>query len=277
MTMATPLLKRCLVALVLSVCLNSAFSPPAPAEELTGRQIMEMKKHRHHKPSELAQIRMVLIDSDGSETERTMTSYQREFEGGLSRYLQVFTDPAGVRGVASLSWETESGQDDQWTFLPALGKLKRVVGGAKRSYFMGTDFANEDMTSENLNGHRYERQADAVLDGEDVYVIDAFPESDDEKSSTGYEHRRLYIRKDILVTPKIEFFERRTGKLMKILSASEFANVGGDAWRPKVSLMDNLKEKHKTRNDVLKYDFAANAVDPGMFKHRHIEQKKHMR
>ncbi len=249
----------------------------ALADDLSGRKVMEMVKDKHEKPVEFSVSEMVLIDSSGEESNRLMNSYSRKFDGELFKTLLTFKSPAGVKGVANLNWEKEDGDDDQWTFLPGLGKLKRVVGGGKRSFFMGTDFANEDLVSENLDNHRYERQDDETIDGEEFYVVDAYPENKETKKNTGYSHRRLYVRKDIMMETIVKYFERRSGKHVKTMTVEEVEEVGGGAWRAKVSLMENHKGNHKTRSITKSWDFSDDSVSPRVFKHRYLKSKKHMK
>jgi hypothetical protein len=251
---------------------------PALADEMTGRQIMEAVSARHERPNEFSVEEMRLLDADGQEEEtRTLRRFAKEFDDGLSKYLLTFDSPAGVRGVAMLTWETAEGEDDQWTFLPATKKLKRIVGGGKRSYFMGTDFANEDLVAEKLDRHRYERQADQDIEGVSHFVIWAFPETKAAKKSTGYSYREIFIRKDNLFQDKINFFERRTKKHMKTLTVLEASQIDGDGWRADKSLMYNHKEKHQTLSIIQSRDFKDEAISKAVFKHRYIKKKKHMK
>ena len=78
----------------------------------------------------------------------------------------MFDSPAGVEGVALLTWQVASGEDDQWISLPAAGgDLKRQASGSKRNYFMGTDFANEDLVAEDRSKYSYERSDDVTIAG----------------------------------------------------------------------------------------------------------------
>jgi len=266
-----------------AICAGMALVLPiitgtASAQDMTGRQIMEAVSARHERPNEFSVEEMRLLDADGQEEEvRTLRRFAKEFEGSLSKYLLTFDSPAGVKGVAMLTWETAEGEDDQWTFLPATKKLKRIVGGGKRSYFMGTDFANEDLVAEKLDRHRYDRQADQVIDEVDHYVVWAFPETKAAKKSTGYSYREIFIRKDNLFQDKINFFERRTKKHVKTLTVLEASQIDGEGWRADKSLMNNLKEKHQTLSIIQSRDFKDEAISSAVFKHRYIKKKKHMK
>jgi len=255
----------------------ASFVPVQAADDLTGRQIMDEASERHDTPNEFSTQEMILIDRKGNERSRAVRRFQLEVEDGLKRLLMVFDTPKGVKGVAMLTWEKKDAEDDQWTYLPALKRLKRIVGGGKRNYFMGTDFANEDFDVEDRDSFKYERLEDATYDGKEVYVVDAFPVGKDAKKNTGYERRRIYIGKDNFFQYKTDFYERRTGKHLKTMTVEEVATLDGGIMRAKRALMDNFKNKHKTRVVTKSWDFSKKAVSPKIFKHRYIERKKHMR
>ena len=238
---------------------------------------MDQVIERHEKPTEFTKLDMILIDKSGNETRRQMRQYEKEFEDKLTKQLMVFDAPAGVRGVAMLTWEKKEADDDQWLYLPALGRLRRVVGGGKRNYFMGTDFAHEDFETEDLDEHRYERKPDVVIGGKKHFVVDAFPHAPAVKKSTGYHFRRLYIRQENFLQYKIEFFERRSKRHLKTLMVKKAELIEGNTWRAKISIMQNFDKKHATRLEVISRDFSESAVNPKVFRPRFLKSKKHMR
>ncbi|WP_051610072.1 outer membrane lipoprotein-sorting protein [Terasakiella pusilla] len=247
------------------------------AEDLTGREIMTTVSERHKRPYEYSVEEMRLVDASGNEEVRTLRRFAAELEDGLSKYLLTFDSPAGVKGVAMLTWERNDGDDDQWTFLPATKSLKRIVGGGKRNYFLGTDFANEDLVAENLDRFRYERQADQTIDNVDYYVIWAFPEAQATKESTGYTYREIYIRKDNFFQDIVKFFERRSKKHIKTLTVTKSSPIDGEGWRTDESVMVNFKEDHKTISKIMERSFKQEDVPEEIFKHRYITKRKHMK
>jgi hypothetical protein len=230
---------------------------------------------------------MTLIDRRGNVEERTLRRYAREVQDSLYRYLIVFDAPAGVRGVALLTWQNRGTSDDQWIHLPAYGRqMKRSADGGKRNYFMGTDFAFEDMTSEDREKFRYERQPDtqaeikdqtgAVIDTVDSYVVDAYPKDEALAADSGYEYRRLYISKDRFFIRRIDFYDRR-GRFLKSQHTWDMVHIDGDTWRANTILMDNDKEKHQTLVKVLGRDLSEEAVPDKMFEQRWVTSGRHLR
>jgi hypothetical protein len=247
------------------------------AADMSGFDIMKASTDRHDRPIEYSVEEMKLVDADGNVEEvRSLRRYARQGDDGLSKYLLTFDSPAGVKGVAMLTWETKGGEDDQWTFLPAFKKLKRIVGGGKRNYFLGTDFANEDLVEENLERYRYERQADQPVNGVPHYVVVAYPETKEAKKSTGYNHREIFIRQDDLFNTMVKFYERRTKKHVKTLTVTKESAIDNGGVRADESVMDNHKEKHKTISRIMSRDFDDAKVPAAVFKKRYITKKKHI-
>jgi hypothetical protein len=255
--------------------------------ELTGRDIMDEVSQRHDVDSRFELNEMILIDKSGNETRRKMRSYLRTQKNGLSKSLLIFDFPKGISGVACLTWERTGNNDDQWTFLPAMGnQLKRISSGGKSgsgerkkggrtNYWMGTDYTFEDLLPEKRENFRYERMGDSTWHDVPAFVIETFPAS--EEISTGYQKRTLTITKSNFFIVQIEYFALRSGKLLKTLSLSGVQPIFQDTWGAKQSLMDNHQRRSKTIIHYLEQDFDPGAFPNKVFSHRFIESKKHMR
>ncbi|WP_155976375.1 outer membrane lipoprotein-sorting protein [Novispirillum itersonii] len=260
---------------------------PALSEELSGQAIMDEVSRRHDRPYEREDQKMQLVDARGNIEDRQVRRYAREGDGGLYRYVVVFDSPAGVAGVALLTWQNKGADDDQWMYLPAYGReMKRTAKGGKRNYFMGTDFAFEDMTAEDKAKFRYDRQPDAVaeirdengqvVETADSFVLDAYPVAEDVKEESGYQYRRLYIRKDIYFIQRVDFFDRR-GRFIKSQHSRSLVNVDGQTYRADITVMDNEKEKHRTIIRVQGRDLNEAAVPAGNFEQRWITTGRHLK
>ena len=256
-------------------------------EDMTGAQIMDEVSGRHDRPYEMENQAMTLMDDRGNTEDRKLRRYAREVEDDLYRYLLVFDEPAGVRGVALLTWQNRGASDDQWIHLPAYGReMKRSADGGKRNYFMGTDFAFEDMTSEDRSKFSYERQADeiaeikdetgTVVESIDAFVVDAYPKDEDLAAETGYQYRRLYISKDRFFIRRIDFFDRR-GRYLKTQHSRDMVQIEGDTWRANTTVMDNDKLKHKTLVHVESRDLSEDSVPARMFEQRWVTSGRHLR
>ena len=269
------MIKRALLAIILLGLASLSLPRPSLAGEPDGRAIMDEVSRRHDADVETQTQRMVLVESGGTTTERVLRRYARKGADGLSRYLLVFDEPSGVRGVALLTWE-KPGDNDQWTYLPALGnQLKRIAGGGRRNNFMGTDFAFEDLTIEDRDSFVYARQPDEMLDGQKAFVIDATPAKDSD--STSYERRRLHILQSNYMISRVEFFAKGNGRHIKTFVVEAMAPAGGQRWHATRTSRETRKDSHKTLTTTLSRSDASSDVPEEVFTHLYIQSKRHMR
>ena len=98
---------------------------------------------------------MVLKNQYGEETQRNMHSKTLEQLDDGDKSLIVFDSPQDVKGTAFLSFTHQVGTDDQWLFLPALKRVKRISSSNKSGPFMGSEFAYEDISSQEIEKYTY--------------------------------------------------------------------------------------------------------------------------
>ena len=136
--------------------------------------------------------------------------------GGIDRFCgsRVIRVAAGVgRTTACDGKNGERGRDnDNWLYLPALKKTKRIASGDKSGSFMGSDFTYADMTERNLDNYDYELLQAAEIDGVPVWVVQAVPNTDKEIDETGYTRIVYAVRQDDAIVVRATFFLRRGGR-----------------------------------------------------------------
>ena len=248
-----------------------------PVEKMTGEEIYEEVGKRHGKPIEFEIQKITLTDDKGAEEVRDVKRYARTVGPGEHRYLMVFHSPDAIRGAATITWKRRFKKDGQWIYLPATGgKPVRLVGGGKKNYVMGTDFTAEDLASESSDKLAFERQDNETLNGNEHLVIDVMPDDADLKSETAYKRRRLWIDKSNFVVMRTDYFDWRD-KLIKRQTASNIKNVEDDVWRADVQTMENFKDGHKTRIEVIERKFDEDSVPLDLFFERTLVSGDHVR
>ncbi len=234
---------------------------PALSYGLTGLEVMQKQKELQQASDEQETIQMKLTDKKGNVKEREIVRYSMKTAGGLNKIMIVFLKPGDVKGTGLLTWEQKDREDDQWLYLPELGKEKRIASGGKKTKFMGTDFAFEDLRPENLSTHKYELVGSEQVEGNDCFMVEAMPEGKEAKES-GYSKRKLWVRKDIHFTVKVEYYDK-TGKLIKVQESKSPKQVSGTVWRSDEIVMKDIGDAHQTSlsirsralNKGLKEDF----------------------
>jgi len=246
-------------------------------ENLTGKQIFDEILNRHEISYASEKQTMTLIDSNGNEENRKVHYYLRTDDDGGKKSLIIFENPSGIRGVALLNWSNKDKEDRQWIYLPAYGnKMKRIAKGGKRNYFMGTNFAYEDLSFPNKDNYQHKRLEDENIDGKDYFVVEISPNNDTEKKESGYSLQRYWIEKERFIITQISFFNRR-GKFFKKEILSDFKNISGNMWLPSSLLMENIKEKHSTVLKVLSRGLSEESVPESYFQQRFIISGKYLR
>ncbi|MEE4243720.1 MAG: outer membrane lipoprotein-sorting protein [Desulfopila sp.] len=170
------------------------------SEVRDGMVIMEQVYAKEQATTFSATVEMILIGNDGGQRSREMKMYTRHYEDVTKRVVFIL-DPPDVRGTALLTYDYPSAdqQDEQWMYLPALHRTKRISAGNRSGSFMGSDFSYGDMTQKSLQSHTYrllqERQdGDAAL-----WVIEALPIDEETAALYGYSRSLLLVRQDNFV------------------------------------------------------------------------------
>ncbi|MDQ7003815.1 MAG: outer membrane lipoprotein-sorting protein [Ghiorsea sp.] len=231
----------------IAVGLSLAFSAPVYASEpTTGLEIMKLVEARDDGNDLIQKMTQRLIDKRGSVRERQMISFRKDY-GLDSKSVSYFLSPANVRDTAMLTWDyaDEAKDDDQWLYLPALKKVRRISSSDRGDYFMGTDFTFEDIKSTpELGDYNWTLQGSEVLDGQDVWVVDAEPKTKELIKNLGYSKVRYAVRKDIYMYIKVDFWDRK-GRELKHLISTGITQVDG-IWTATGGLMTNVQTNHKT-------------------------------
>ncbi|MFH1726129.1 MAG: outer membrane lipoprotein-sorting protein [Elusimicrobiota bacterium] len=274
-------MKRTLLLVVALLCAALASASPAgAAEKLTARQIMQKQKDLHRTSSEIEHQKMVLIDRRDKKENRELRRYNLEVKKDVYKYLIIFLAPKDIRGTSLLTWQHEDAPDDQWLFLPAAKKLKRVAEGSKKGYFMGTDFTYEDLSPEPLDDNKYKLLREEECPGKegkgkDCWVIESVPANEEVLKASGYSKKHLWVRQDIFFTAKIEFFNKR-GKHVKTQVMMDVDKVEGTIYRAGKALMDHETKKHKTLMVVTKREINAK-IDKQLFSERSVLKQEGLR
>lgn len=223
----------------------AVLAAPAAGWGQSGSETMQTQRELHRLRDEEERQVLRLVSKTGAVKERKIVLYTLSGAGGLHKILLRFLAPRDVENTALLTWEAKDGDDDQWLYLPATRKPKRVAASGKKNRFMGTDFAYEDLRPESLPAHRYTLVGTEAVEGVECQVIEAVPATDRQAADTGYSKRKIWIRKDNLVTVKREYYDRQ-GKLEKVESRRKLVNVTGNVWRTNEVEMQDVQNGTKT-------------------------------
>lgn len=186
----------------------------------TGLEIMRKVIDVQKVKSSAMDIRMVLTNVKGDVSTRRIQTLMVDDEG-LTKTITLFLEPASVKNTRFLTVQNESRNDDQWIYLPALRKVKRIVSSEKNGSFMGSDFSYSDMSysDDTINSSTHTLLREEYLNEIECYVVESIP---DENSSSSYGKEISWVDKKTWLTPKVEFYGADRTTLAKTLKSEEF-------------------------------------------------------
>lgn len=199
---------------------------------------------------------MTLINRSGKKSTRRMRSRVLEVQGDGDKSMSIFDEPADVKGTASLTHSHATDADEQWLYLPALKRVKRISSKNKSGPFMGSEFAFEDISSQEVDKYTYRYLGDVDLDGRVTHQVEAIPAY----AHSGYTRLINWIDQERLVSVKVEYFDRKNSPL-KTLEISEFTQYLDKFWRPARMEMQNEQTGKSTILEMSDYKFQNGLTD----------------
>ena len=231
-------MKRLAVLVALSLGASAA-TAQTPQEQ--GLQLaLKIDKANEGFRTEVADVDMDLINRYGDRIRRTMTILVIEGDSDGDKSRVEFLTPPDVNGTKLLTWTHKSGDDDQWLFMPAIKRIKRISSRSKSGSFMGSEFSYEDMSSQEVEKYTYKFIAETELDGRKVWKYERYPR--DRRS--GYTRQIIWTDKEYMNALKVEYYDRKN-ELLKTATFKGYKKYGR-FWR--VSSIDMFNQQTQKRS-----------------------------
>ena len=181
-----------------------------------------------------AGMTMVLRNRQGQESSRQLRFKVLEVEGDGDKSLFVFDQPRDVQGTALLTHGHLTSQDDQWLYLPALKRVKRISSSSRTGSFMGSEFSYEDMSNPEVEKYTYKHLRDEPCGELACTVSELTPV--DRKSN--YSRQLVWQDKAELRTWKVHYYDRKDSHL-KTLVFADYQQYMDRYWRAGEMKMEN--------------------------------------
>lgn len=183
---------------------------------------------------------MTLINANKQKRTRKMKMIILEKDSG-DKSLMTFLSPADVKGTKFLNYEHIDKDDDQWLYLPALKRVKRIASKNKSGSFMGSEFSYEDLSSFSIQKYTFKGEAKLVkLDGKDAYRGERKPIS----KNSGYKKQISWVDAKTFLIKKVEYYDRKK-ELLKTALFEDYKKISG-VWRVGKMTMTNHQNDKKT-------------------------------
>ncbi len=235
--------------LVVALCFLYLPNLALAASALSALDIMKAVEDRDDGDFITQTMEMILIDRKGNKRTRTLASYAMD-RGEDTYSILFFVTPADVKDSAFLTWDYDDNEkdDDQWLYLPALRKTKRIASSDKSGSFMGSDFSYSDMSSRPLDHYQYKIMKEVVINGNPAWQIESLP-NPEEIERTGYRRSILFVRKDNFVVIRAVHWKEKGG-ITKFLDVKKLEQIEG-IWVPTEIQMTSRKGKEVRHRTVL--------------------------
>ena len=199
---------------------------------------------------QVAELNMLLKNRQGQQSSRALSVKTLEVDGDGDKSLTVFDSPRDIKGTAFLSFTHALTPDDQWLYLPALKRVKRIASANKSGPFVGSEFAYEDLTSQEVEKYTYKWLRDESHEGRDAFVIEAYPAYE----YSGYTRQVVWLDKEMYQPLQIVYYDRKDA-LLKTLTATGYKQYLDKYWRPDTMLMVNHVTGKSTELTWANYNF----------------------
>ena len=198
----------------------------------------------------LVDMTMTLTNRSGGKSVRYLKLKILEVKGDGDKSLSIFNRPRDIKGTAMLTFSHALKPDDQWMYLPALKRVKRISSRNKSGPFMGSEFAFEDLGSQEVAKYTYRWLRDNTLNSMNCFVLErrpAYPHS-------GYTRQVAWIEKAEYRPIQIVYYDRKNAKL-KTQKFSGYHQYLNRYWRAAKMNMVNHQTGKSTRLDWKKIRF----------------------
>lgn len=208
---------------------------------------------------------MTLRDRQGRENNRIMRSRNLETSNDGDKSVTIFDSPGDVRGTALLTFSHKTSDDEQWLYLPALKRVKRISASNKSGSFMGSEFAYEDLGSREVEKYSYRYLGNEKVDAEECYVVELFPK---DRKNSGYSRIVSWVDMTEYRVLKEAYYDKRE-RLLKTLSIFDYHQYLGFLWRAHRLEMVNhqngketdlVQSNFKFRTGLSDRDFTTNSL-----------------
>ena len=226
---------------------------PSPVKALDGASVAEKVWQRADGDFVEKKLVMKMTNHQGK-TRTRHAEVTRWKNHKVKKSKILFTKPRRVKRTAFLTYDyqDENVADEQWLYLPALKKQRRIPTADRGDGFMGTDFSYEDIKSE-LKFPLADYQFHLLQESDSHYLIRGVPVSDVIAESLGYGKFEALINKDSLLPESIRFWDTKM-HLLKTMKLLKSELVDG-FWNPLEIEVKNLQSGHSTHFEYQKISY----------------------
>lgn len=195
---------------------------------------------------------MTLTEKGKQARKRTMYTLSVEPSPGERWSLTRFTSPNDIDGVGLLTKDHPGDESDQWLYLPALDRVRRVSSSRKGGRFVNSDLFFEDLRDRAVDMDKHLYKGEDKLGKLKVKVLESTPADPD---NSVYTKRISWVHPKTMIPLRVDFYQAHSSRPVKRLSVKRIKRIQG-FWTVLDSTMQDLESGHTTRITLssLKYN-----------------------
>jgi len=213
----------------------------------------------------LARMSMELVDRNGRSRMRNLISMTMDENDVRNNFIR-FLEPPDIAGTGFLSIEQKDGNTEQFLYLPALNRTRRIVSAQRGRSFVNTDFTYEDMERRPVEDAEYQTVGREVIDGRDCWILEVRPLP---HADSQYSLIKNWIPRDIALPVKAHYYDHHQ-KHIKTYVVQDLEEIQG-IWTPVHVIMFGHTDKHKTVIITEEIEYNSQQVQESFFTTRFLE------
>ena len=251
------------LTLALPFALAAGASAQTSPSGLTGLELAEKVAARPNGDQVSQKLTITMTDPSGAQTVRETIFVAKEIDG-TSKSMIYIDAPAKLRGTAFMTFDYAGADkvDDQWLYLPSMGRSRRIAASDRGDSFLGTDFTFEDIKSQGkplLDEFNFTYAGEETLEGVSLATIEGAPKSDSVRKELGYGKVLFSVHEPTSMVVKAEYWDANLNPL-KTVRMYDLAPIQGIMTAQRL-VAENKKTGHKTEFRFTEIDYGANIRD----------------
>jgi outer membrane lipoprotein-sorting protein len=229
------------VALAATAVLLVAAAQAADPAEQRGRELAEAAQARGAGFGDMqATAEMRIRNGRGQEAVRRLRIQILDLPGDASRSLTLVEAPRDVRGTALLTHAGADGGSDQWLYLPAASRTRRIAAAGRSGPFMGSEFTYGDFSAQTPSQYHFRWLRDESLDGVPCHVLERWP-----REGAAHDRQIIWLDAEHLRLQRVEYLDAR-GEVSRVLTVTGYELHDDRHWRAARLHMRNVRTGAET-------------------------------
>lgn len=184
----------------------------------SAQQLAEKVASRSANKGRVGFMHFIMRNDAGSERKRSalLVHSQTLTQTKIGIY---FTEPAGLRDTSFLSHDNTESSDQNWLYLPATERVRKLPASSRGDYFMGTDLSYGDIKDNfkfALEDWEFSLGEPKIENGKTYYTLNGVSKSNAIKQEMGYASFSAQIDPETWFPIHIEYTDMDNAPLKKV-------------------------------------------------------------